>query len=119
MNANVDILKLPTMLRAFLFSIEALWAQVSLLNLRTLEPVLKMPVFLFLGRNDRWVPLEFSGIYFDRLTAPSKKLVWFEQSGHKNFVDEPTKFNRAMLELVRPAAVEKLSASLAAEVCSE
>ena len=71
MNANVDILKLPTMLRAFLFSIEALWAQVSLLNLRTLEPVLKMPVFLFLGRNDRWVPLEISGIYFDRLTAPS------------------------------------------------
>lgn len=25
----------------------------------------------------------------DALTAPSKKLVWFEQSGHEPFVDEP------------------------------
>jgi pimeloyl-ACP methyl ester carboxylesterase len=27
------------------------------------------------------------------LTAPSKKLVWFENSGHEPFVDEPGKFN--------------------------
>jgi hypothetical protein len=41
--------------------------------------------------------------YFDALTAPSKKLVWFEESGHKPFVDEPAKFNAAMVELVRPS----------------
>jgi pimeloyl-ACP methyl ester carboxylesterase len=31
--------------------------------------------------------------YFERLAGPSKKLVWFEQSGHEPFVDEPAKFN--------------------------
>lgn len=40
--------------------------------------------------------------YLDALTAPSKKLVWFEESGHEPFVDEPTKFIAAMVDLVRP-----------------
>jgi pimeloyl-ACP methyl ester carboxylesterase len=42
--------------------------------------------------------------YFDALAAPAKKLVWFEQSGHEPFVDEPGKFNATMADLVRPAA---------------
>jgi pimeloyl-ACP methyl ester carboxylesterase len=40
--------------------------------------------------------------YFDALTAPSKRLVWFEESGHQPFVDEPAWFNAAMAELARP-----------------
>ena len=40
--------------------------------------------------------------YFDTLSAPSKTLVWFEESGHEPFVDEPDKFNASMVELVRP-----------------
>jgi hypothetical protein len=40
--------------------------------------------------------------YFDALVAPSKNLVWFEQSGHEMFVDEPAKFNDTMRDLVRP-----------------
>jgi pimeloyl-ACP methyl ester carboxylesterase len=70
-----------------------------------LVPALQMPVFFFLGRRDHWVPPETSVAYFDALTAPSKKLVWFEESGHEPFVDEPAKFNAAMAELVRPVAV--------------
>ena len=46
--------------------------------------------------------------YFDALTAPSKKLVWFEQSGHEPFVDEPAKFNAAMEDLVRPVVAADL-----------
>jgi hypothetical protein len=40
--------------------------------------------------------------YFDELSAPSKTLVWFEESGHEPFMDEPVKFNASMVELVRP-----------------
>ena len=47
-------------------------------------------------------PPEASLAYFEALTAPSTKLVWFEQSGHEPFADEPAKFNAAMTELVRP-----------------
>jgi pimeloyl-ACP methyl ester carboxylesterase len=43
--------------------------------------------------------------YFEVVEAPLKKLVWFDQSGHEPFVDEPAKFNAAMVEMVRPAAV--------------
>ena len=39
--------------------------------------------------------------YFEALIAPSKELIWFERSDHEPFVDEPTKFNFAMAELVR------------------
>ena len=90
-------------MRGFRFSMDAMWAEVSRLNLIELAPALQMPVFFFLGRKDHWVPPETSVAYFDALTAPSKKLVWFEQSGHEPFVDEPAKFNAAMAELVRPA----------------
>ena len=83
-------------------ALEAMCAEVSVINLVKLVPALQMPVFLFLGRHDHWVPAEVSLAYLDVLTAPAKKIVWFEQSGHEPFVDEPDKFNTAMVELVRP-----------------
>jgi hypothetical protein len=56
-------------------------------------------------RGERAVPPETSLRYFDALTAPSKTLVWFEESGYEPFVDEPAKFYAAMVEMVRPAEV--------------
>jgi pimeloyl-ACP methyl ester carboxylesterase len=43
-------------------------------------------------------------MYLDALTAPSKRLVWFEDSGHEPFMDEPEKFNRMMVDLVWPVS---------------
>ena len=97
-----SIFDLPRALRGFRFSVDAMWAEVSRLNLLKLAPALQVPVFFFLGRRDHWVPPETSVAYFDALTAPSKKLIWFEESGHEPFVDEPSKFNQAIIELVRP-----------------
>ncbi|HSI81894.1 MAG TPA: alpha/beta hydrolase [Solirubrobacterales bacterium] len=97
-----SIIDLPRTYRGFRFSLDAMWAEASRLNLLELAPRLEMPVFFFLGRKDHWVPPEASMAYFEALTAPSKKLVWFEESGHEPFADEPTKFNSAIAELVRP-----------------
>lgn len=97
-----SVLDLPKTIRGFRSTIEAMWAEVSGLNLLEAVPELKMPVFFFLGRRDPWIPPQVSVAYFDVLRAPSKKLVWFEESGHEPFVDEPAKFNAAMAELVRP-----------------
>ena len=97
-----SIFELPSAMRGFRFSLDAMWAETSRLNLLELVPALEMPVFFFLGRKDHWVPPETSVAYFDALTARSKKLVCFEQSGHEPFVDEPAEFNAAMAELVRP-----------------
>jgi pimeloyl-ACP methyl ester carboxylesterase len=98
-----SIVDLPNLMRGFRFSIDAMWAEVSRLNLLTLVPALQMPVFFFLGRRDHWVPPETSVAYIDALRAPSKTLVWFEESGHEMFVDEPAKFNATVTEMVRPA----------------
>ena len=100
-----SVFNLPHVLRGFRFSVDAMWAEVSRLNLLELAPALQVPVFFFLGRRDHWVPPETSVAYFDALTAPSKKLIWFEESGHEPFMDEPSKFNQAMIELVRPATM--------------
>ena len=54
----------------------------------------------FLGerrRHDHWVRSEISVAYFDALTAWAKTLVWFEESGHEPFVDEPAKFNASVI----------------------
>jgi len=91
------------LLRGFRFSLDIMWDETSNLNLLEMAPVLQMPVFFFLGRNDHWVPPETSMRYFDALTALSKSVVWFEHSGHEPFMDEPEKFNASMIDLVRPA----------------
>ena len=96
-----SIFDLPRTMRAFQFSLDAMWPEVSRLNLMTAASSLQMPVFFLLGRKDHWVPSDVSVAYFDALSAPSKKLVWFEQSRHEPFVDEPAKFNATMAELVR------------------
>jgi pimeloyl-ACP methyl ester carboxylesterase len=108
-----SIFDLPKTMRGFISSIDAMWSQVSRLNLLKLAPALQIPVFFFLGRRDHWVPPETSVAYFDALIAPAKKLVWFEESGHEPFVDEPAKFNTAMVELVRPVAAGTVPARAA------
>lgn len=100
-----SVFNLRKNIRGFRFSLNALWPEVSTLNLRKAVPELRMPVFVFVGRRDRWVPPETSVAYFDELIAPSKTLVWFENSGHEHFADEADKFNRTMVEAVRPAAL--------------
>jgi len=102
-----SIFDLPATFRAFRVTLEAMWDEVSTLNLLELAPSLQVPVFFFLGRNDHFVPPEVSVAYFDALTAPSKQLVWFEASGHEPFMDEAAKFNAQMRELVRPVAARR------------
>jgi pimeloyl-ACP methyl ester carboxylesterase len=85
---------------------DAMWDEVSSLNLLVAAPELQMPVFFFLGRRDHFVPPETSVAYFDVLSAPSKELLWFDQSGHEPFMDEPAKFNHAMVDMVRPLVAQ-------------
>ena len=109
-----SLLDLPKTIRGFRSSIDVMWAEVSRLNLLEAVPELKMPVFFFVGRKDPWIPPAASVAYFDVLIAPRKTLVWFEQSGHEAFVDEPAKFNAAMVDLVRPVVTTQADATRAA-----
>src|SRR5581483_9949864 len=78
-----SIFDLPNILRGTLFSTYAMWDEVSALDLTKTVPMLHVPVFFFVGRHDHVIAPEISVGYFDMLTAPSKRLVWFEESAHE------------------------------------
>lgn len=102
--AETSIFDVPDFYRGLRFSMETMWTEVARLNLLTLAPRLAMPAFVFVGRHDHYVIPETSVAYYEALTAPSKQLVWFEHSGHEPFIDEPDEFQKAMIDLVLPAA---------------
>ena len=102
---EASIFDLPNILQSQLVTPKAMWPELIAVNLITTAPSLRMPVFFFLGRHDRVVVPETSVAYFDVLQAPSTTLIWFEESSHEPPAEEPEKFNRLMVELVRPAAV--------------
>ena len=101
--AENSLFDLRDVLRGFRFSLDAMWDEVSRLDLMARVPELQMPLFLLLGRNDHWVAPKISRAFFQAVRAPRKEIVWFEHSGHEPFVDEPDAFNDVMLSLVRPA----------------
>lgn len=59
---------------------------------------LEIPAFFFLGRHDYTTPSPLAEEYFGQLEAPLKKLVWFEESAHFPFFEEPA---RCRAELIR------------------
>ncbi|GLQ88282.1 alpha/beta fold hydrolase [Dyella flagellata] len=62
------------------------------------------PVFLFLGRHDYNVSSNVAAAWFGKLQAPSKRLVWFENSAHEVMTEEPGKTLISLVEYVRPLA---------------
>jgi len=90
---------IPKVFQGMFFSLRTLWPQVSAINLETAAPELKMPVWFLSGRNDHQVDAAVAEQYFNKLVAPKKQLVWFENSGHFAPFEEPAKFNATMAEI--------------------
>jgi proline iminopeptidase len=67
----------------------------------------QVPMFLFLGRYDWRTPSKMAAPWLETITAPTKKIVWFENSAHSPMVDEPDKFAKALINEVRPLAAIK------------
>lgn len=61
----------------------------------------RIPIFFFLGRHDWNEPSTLAADYLRRIRAPEKGLVWFEDSAHFPFLEQPDHFHRAMLALDR------------------
>ena len=101
---EASLFDLPNVFRGAMFSLRTMWGEISEVNLETAVPELKVPVFFFVGRHDHQVACETSAAYFDKLIAPSKQLVWFDESAHMPPFEEPAKFNATMVELVAPVA---------------
>ncbi|SFR95097.1 Lysophospholipase, alpha-beta hydrolase superfamily [Dyella sp. OK004] len=68
---------------------------------------LDCPLILFLGRHDHNVSSSLGAAWFEKVQAPSKRLVWFEDSAHEVMNEEPGKTLMSLVEYVRPLAGER------------
>jgi pimeloyl-ACP methyl ester carboxylesterase len=82
-------------------SVRLMWNQLMDVNFSRDVPELSVPVFFFVGRHDYTTPFELAEAYFESLKAPSKRLVWFENSAHMHNLDEPEKFQKELVEIAR------------------
>jgi pimeloyl-ACP methyl ester carboxylesterase len=63
-----------------------------------------IPVVMFMGRHDYSTPSQPTQDWLDKVQAPYKKGVWFENSSHLIQFEEPGKTLVSLLEYVRPLA---------------
>ncbi|HEU0306059.1 MAG TPA: alpha/beta hydrolase, partial [Lysobacter sp.] len=63
------------------------------------------PMFLFNGRHDYSTSHEVAAGWFAQVTAPVKKLFWFEDSAHMMMQEQPGRFLLHLVNDVRPLAV--------------
>lgn len=64
-------------------------------NVRALD----VPVYFFLGHHDYTTPSNLAVAYLKKLESPRKQVVWFEDSAHFPFLEEPKKFATEMLQV--------------------
>ena len=91
------------------------WGDGSAYTVKIVEPQLAAasfarldrldcPVFMFEGRHDEVVPSMITAAWLDKLKAPTKATVWFENSAHMMMIEEPGRVLDALLRSVRPCA---------------
>jgi pimeloyl-ACP methyl ester carboxylesterase len=78
----------------------ALLPELASMDLAASLPRLDVPVVMVQGRHDQVAPGAAAERYARLLQAPSKRLVWFENSAHTPHLDEPGKY-RDLLQGVR------------------
>jgi proline iminopeptidase len=62
---------------------------------------LKIPVYFLGGRHDWNLPSVVAETHLNKMTAPEKKFIWFEKSGHELADEEAKKFNQTIIEIVK------------------
>jgi pimeloyl-ACP methyl ester carboxylesterase len=65
---------------------------------------LDCPVVLLEGRWDYTTPSEVARRWFERVQAPGKRFVWFDNSAHMMYVEEPGRVLLHLVQDVRPYA---------------
>jgi pimeloyl-ACP methyl ester carboxylesterase len=92
-------------MRGLATSRAALLPELATTDLVSTMPRLEIPIVLAQGRLDQVAPGEGAQRFYDSVSAPSKRLVWFEASAHTPQYDEPEKFRRLLLEVKAHAMI--------------
>jgi pimeloyl-ACP methyl ester carboxylesterase len=77
----------------------AMLSEIATVNLVQSLPHIDTPVVMAQGRLDQVAPGGAAEQYFGALKAPSKELVWFENSAHTPHLEEPDSFRELLLRV--------------------
>lgn len=81
------------------FSFYCLWDQIMKVNFFNEETELTVPVYFFEGRYDFGTPFALVEKYFEKINAPHKEIVWFENSGHFPNLEETQKYQEQIIKI--------------------
>jgi pimeloyl-ACP methyl ester carboxylesterase len=84
------------------FSLDHLWEEFRAFRIDDRLIRFQTPIVFILGCHDWQVPSVLAARYFERIHAPEKRLVWFEQSAHNPPFEEPERFNRTVVDVLTP-----------------
>jgi pimeloyl-ACP methyl ester carboxylesterase len=98
-NPESSIFAIPILILGTWQSLESLWIDVIKYgDFRKINASFKIPVYLLIGKHDYNVPFILSESYFNKISAPYKKLVWFETAHFIPFED-PKTFNTTLIAI--------------------
>jgi len=87
-------------LRGFPDMAGLLYPQLQGIDFRRTATRLDVPVYVMQGRHELTARTGPALEWFDLLQAPSKRMFWFEASGHNADAEEPDHFNDVMINTV-------------------
>jgi pimeloyl-ACP methyl ester carboxylesterase len=78
-----------------------MWDEVYTQQINYTEKIheLHIPVFFIAGLHDYNTPHQLVKEYFEKIEAPVKELITFENSAHTPFLGEPEKFSREIIRI--------------------
>lgn len=85
-------------LRGMINTFNIMYPQIQSINFNEQVTKLEVPVYYLIGRHD--YTSKFIENYFNKLDAPYKELIYFENSGHGEIWSEPNKFIDIMVNKV-------------------
>lgn len=77
--------------------LKVMWPEIGQEDL-TKYTEFSVPIYVFDGRLDMNTPAELVESWFEKINAPHKELIWFENSGHNPMGDEPERFKKLLKE---------------------
>lgn len=85
------------------FSVNHLFTNIYKNNINFIETIkdIEVPVYFCMGRYDYVAPQILVEKYCEILKSPLKRCIWFEDSAHFPELDESTKFNQVLLEILQ------------------
>lgn len=101
MSPTYSAAEMDTRQEAHNFVVETMWKDLAAVDL-TKDLQFKVPVIIMQGRHDRGTPSALVKEWHESLKAPYKKLVWFDDSSHMLYEEEPGKLLVALVNDVLP-----------------